>query len=146
LQIPSASAYVTYSKADEALRAIQTVNNFQVDNRTLKASLGTTKYCSHFLKSTHCPKVDCMYLHELGEDAASFTKEDMSQGYASNSSMVYLTLGNNFSLVVFQVNTWNMKRNSSSTYCTYRDKVKTWQRIQTLLQSQTVTYPVLSLH
>ena len=78
---PSASAYVTYSKPEEALRAIQTVNNVQVDNRTLKASLGTTKYCSHFLKSTYCPKVDCMYLHDFGEDAASFTKEEMSQGY-----------------------------------------------------------------
>ena len=79
-QIPSASAYLTYSKADEALRAIQTVNNIQVDNRVLKASLGTTKYCSHFLKSTHCPKTDCMYLHEAGEDSASFSKEEMSSG------------------------------------------------------------------
>ena len=24
---------------------------------------------------------DCMYLHELGEEAASFTKEEMQQGY-----------------------------------------------------------------
>ena len=79
-QIPSASAYLTYSKAEEALRAIQTVNNIQIDNRTLKASLGTTKYCSHFLKSVSCPKQDCMYLHDFGEDAASFTKEEMSQG------------------------------------------------------------------
>ena len=79
---PSASAYVTYSKADEALKAIQTVNNVQIDNRVLKASLGTTKYCSHFLKGIQCPKVDCMYLHDLGEDNASFTKEQMSQGYA----------------------------------------------------------------
>ena len=80
VQTPSASAYVTYSKADEALRAIQTVNNVQVDSRTLKASLGTTKYCSHFLKGTQCPKLDCMYLHDLGEEAASFTKEEMSSG------------------------------------------------------------------
>lgn len=79
-QTPSASAYVTYSKADEALKAIQTVNNVQIDNRVLKASLGTTKYCSHFLKGIQCPKVDCMYLHDLGEDNASFTKEQMSQG------------------------------------------------------------------
>ena len=80
-QSPSASAYVTYSKPDEALRAIQTVNNVQFDNRTLKASLGTTKYCSHFLKSTQCPKNDCMYLHDFGEEAASFTKDEMSQGF-----------------------------------------------------------------
>lgn len=79
-QGPSASAYVTYQKAEDALRAIQAVNNSKVDGRTLKASLGTTKYCSHFLKKQPCPKQDCMYLHELGDDAASFTKEEMSVG------------------------------------------------------------------
>ncbi|ELT87458.1 hypothetical protein CAPTEDRAFT_223184 [Capitella teleta] len=79
-QGPSASAYVTYHKPEDALRAIQAVNNIHVDGRTLKASLGTTKYCSHFLRGTQCPKPDCMYLHELGEEAASFTKEEMQQG------------------------------------------------------------------
>lgn len=79
-QGPSASAYVTYCRPEDALRAIKSVNNIQVDGRTLKASLGTTKYCSHFLKNQQCPKTDCMYLHELGDEAASFTKEDMQQG------------------------------------------------------------------
>jgi CCR4-NOT transcription complex subunit 4 len=83
IKTPSASAYLTYSKPEEALKAIQTVNNLPIDNRTLKASLGTTKYCSHFLKSVNCPKSDCMYLHDLGEEAASFTKDEMSQGYAT---------------------------------------------------------------
>ncbi|KAK2725200.1 CCR4-NOT transcription complex subunit 4-like isoform X1 [Artemia franciscana] len=77
---PSCSAYVTYIRSDDALRAIQAVNNFCVDGRTLKASLGTTKYCSHFMKNQSCPKADCMYLHEIGEDSASFTKEDMQLG------------------------------------------------------------------
>lgn len=32
----------------------------------LKASLGTTKYCNHWLKNLQCPKLpDCMYLHEV---------------------------------------------------------------------------------
>lgn len=77
---PSASAYVTFNRPEDALRALQFVNNIHVDGRTLKASLGTTKYCSHFLRGAQCPKTDCMYLHELGEDAASFTKEEMQQG------------------------------------------------------------------
>ncbi|KAL3048385.1 hypothetical protein OYC64_007039 [Pagothenia borchgrevinki] len=79
-QGPSASAYVTYLRSEDALRAIQCVNNVVVDSRTLKASLGTTKYCSYFLKSMQCPKPDCMYLHELGDEAASFTKEEMQAG------------------------------------------------------------------
>lgn len=66
LQGPSASAYVTYQKADDALRAIQSVNNIVVDGRTVKTSLGTTKYCSHFMKNQSCPKGDCMYLHDMG--------------------------------------------------------------------------------
>jgi len=79
-QGPSASAYVTYVRAEEALRAIQVVNNLAVDGKTLRASLGTTKYCAHFMKNQTCPKTDCMYLHEIGDSEASFTKEEMQQG------------------------------------------------------------------
>ena len=56
LQGPSASAYVTYNKSEDALKAILAVNNVHIDGRTLKASLGTTKYCSHFLKGSQCQK------------------------------------------------------------------------------------------
>ncbi|KAK3924673.1 CCR4-NOT transcription complex subunit 4 [Frankliniella fusca] len=79
-QGPSASAYVTYFKPDDALRAIQAVQNVPVDGRTIKTSLGTTKYCSHFMKNQVCPKPDCMYLHDHGDPEASFTKEEMQQG------------------------------------------------------------------
>lgn len=30
-----------------------------------------------------CPKPDCMYLHELGDEAASFTKEEMQVNWMS---------------------------------------------------------------
>ena len=32
------------------------------------------------MKNQSCPKNDCMYLHELGDEQASFTKERMQQG------------------------------------------------------------------
>lgn len=79
-QGPSASAYVTYCVNNDALRAIQSVNNIMIDGRLVKTSLGTTKYCSHFMKNQSCPKPDCMYLHDLGDPEASFTKEEMHQG------------------------------------------------------------------
>lgn len=79
-QGPSASAYVTYMKSDDALRAIQSVNNITIDGRLIKSSLGTTKYCSHFMKNQTCPKPDCMYLHDFGDPEASFTKEQMHAG------------------------------------------------------------------
>lgn len=74
-QGPSASAYVTYVNNNDSLRAIQSVNNITIDGRLIKTSLGTTKYCSNFMKNQPCPKPDCMYLHELGDEEASFTKE-----------------------------------------------------------------------
>lgn len=83
LQGPSASAYVTYQRAEDALRAIQAVNNIHVDGRTLKASLGTTKYCSHFMKNQQCPKPDCMYLHELGEVFSFFQTLNNGEKHAN---------------------------------------------------------------
>lgn len=109
------TAYITYTKAEDAIKAIQALNHGSTNlnsqlifnqlnglngqtgklNKTsttttittrptqgiLKASLGTTKYCNHWLKNQQCPKLpDCMYLHELAEQEASFTKEDMQKG------------------------------------------------------------------
>ncbi|UJR13836.1 hypothetical protein I4U23_000847 [Adineta vaga] len=79
-QMNSICVYITYSRSEEALRAIQSLCNYHVDGRTLKATLGTTKYCSRYLKGASCQKADCLYLHEPGDPLASFTKEQMQQG------------------------------------------------------------------
>ncbi|CAF0786591.1 unnamed protein product [Rotaria sp. Silwood1] len=79
-QLNSICVYITYSRSEEALRAIQALCNYYVDGRTLKATLGTTKYCSRYLKGASCQKTDCLYLHEPGDPLASFTKEQMQQG------------------------------------------------------------------
>ncbi|VDP10764.1 unnamed protein product [Soboliphyme baturini] len=50
------SAYVTYCRVEDALKAIQGVNNAQIDGRTVKACLGTTKYCANFLRNQPCHK------------------------------------------------------------------------------------------
>ena len=38
------------------------------------------------MKNQSCPKNDCMYLHELGDDLASFTKEQMQQVKSSTTT------------------------------------------------------------
>lgn len=78
-QGPSATAYVTYLKSIDALRAIKLTNNILIDGRRLKARLGFTKYCSQFIKNIACRKQGCIYLHKLDTEA-SFTKEDIHQG------------------------------------------------------------------
>jgi len=79
-QLPSATAYVTYLLEEDALAAIQAVTNTHMQGRILKATVGTTKYCSHFLKNKTCPKYDCMYLHQIADERSSFSKEDMKEG------------------------------------------------------------------
>ena len=75
----SASAYITYKKQDAAREAIAAIHGFVWDDRTIKASFGTTKYCNMFLKGLKCTNGDCLYLHYLGDDNDSFTKEQMQQ-------------------------------------------------------------------
>ena len=78
-QHKSASAYITFEKKESARESIAAVNGFWLDDRTIKASFGTTKYCNMFLKGITCGNPDCSYLHHLGDKSASFTKEQMQQ-------------------------------------------------------------------
>eukprot|EP00730_Choanoeca_flexa_P007753 TRINITY_DN12386_c0_g2_i4.p1 TRINITY_DN12386_c0_g2~~TRINITY_DN12386_c0_g2_i4.p1 ORF type:complete len:1089 (+),score=194.73 TRINITY_DN12386_c0_g2_i4:47-3313(+) len=77
---PTFSAYVTFVSKESASACVRGVNESIVDDREIKASLGTTKYCSSFLRGQPCTNTDCMYLHELGDQAVSYTKEDMIAG------------------------------------------------------------------
>ncbi|RCN30945.1 hypothetical protein ANCCAN_23280, partial [Ancylostoma caninum] len=43
--------HTTYTRVEEALRAIQDVCNAQLDGRIVKALLDTRKYCSSFLRN-----------------------------------------------------------------------------------------------
>lgn len=65
---PSFSAYITYSTMQEASLAILAIDNFEVNDHLLRASFGTTKYCTFFLKNCDCPNKDCLYMHNLAED------------------------------------------------------------------------------
>uniref|UniRef100_A0A914ZC33 RRM domain-containing protein n=1 Tax=Panagrolaimus superbus TaxID=310955 RepID=A0A914ZC33_9BILA len=77
---PVHTAYVTFSRVEDALKTIQETNSLVFDGRMIKTSLGTTKYCSNFLRGQTCNKQECMYLHEVAPPELSFTKEDMHQG------------------------------------------------------------------
>eukprot|EP01130_Rhizamoeba_saxonica_P000744 TRINITY_DN1066_c0_g1_i1.p1 TRINITY_DN1066_c0_g1~~TRINITY_DN1066_c0_g1_i1.p1 ORF type:complete len:472 (-),score=97.12 TRINITY_DN1066_c0_g1_i1:35-1450(-) len=76
----SVSAYITYYRNEDAANAIRSIDGTQKDGRILKASYGTTKYCSFFLRNIRCPNSECMYLHEMGSHVDSYTKEDITQG------------------------------------------------------------------
>ena len=75
---PSYSAYVTYSKPLEASLAILALDNIVVDNHLIRASFGTTKYCSFYLKNMECTNKDCLFLHKRASESDIIKREDLN--------------------------------------------------------------------
>lgn len=77
-QPQSLGIYVTFEKKEDAARCIAAVNGSHNGDRILRAQLGTTKYCSAWLRNEQCGNRQCMFLHELGEEEDSYTRQDLS--------------------------------------------------------------------
>ncbi|OHT04318.1 hypothetical protein TRFO_28207 [Tritrichomonas foetus] len=78
-QRPTVSAYITFENVDDAWECLYAFENFSIDNTILRASFGTSKYCSSYINCQKCNKHDCMYLHHTGESADSFSTEEIQQ-------------------------------------------------------------------
>ncbi|KAI9489866.1 hypothetical protein BDB00DRAFT_841112 [Zychaea mexicana] len=76
----SVGIYVTYCRKEDAAKAISGINGSTCEGRSLRASYGTTKYCTYYLRHMSCPNLNCMYLHEPGEDVDSYTKDSLNIG------------------------------------------------------------------
>ncbi|KAF6134837.1 hypothetical protein GIB67_002238 [Kingdonia uniflora] len=96
------SVYITYSKEDEAVRCIQSVHGFTLEGKPLRACFGTTKYCHAWLRNTHCSNPDCLYLHDVGREEDSFTKDEIDTAF-TRSRVQQITGA-----------TYNMQRRSGS--------------------------------
>ncbi|KAF3925461.1 hypothetical protein ABW21_db0207468 [Orbilia brochopaga] len=70
--------YVTFQRKEDAASCIQAVDGSQNGDRVLRATYGTTKYCSAYLRNEQCPNKNCMFLHEQGEEVDSFTRQGLS--------------------------------------------------------------------
>ena len=70
--------YVTFARKEDALRCINELDGLLCDGRVLRAAHGTTKYCLLYLRGHPCPNPNCMFLHEPGEEADSYTRKDLS--------------------------------------------------------------------
>ncbi|KAI0405089.1 hypothetical protein F4802DRAFT_564261 [Xylaria palmicola] len=75
---PSLGVYVTFEKPEDAATCIAAVNGSLNGDRTLKAQHGTTKYCSAWLRHEQCGNRQCMFLHELGDEEDSYSRQDLS--------------------------------------------------------------------
>lgn len=72
------SAFVTFNDIEDARECIFSLENFEYQGYSIKASLGTSKYCTSFLSDTPCTNSQCMYLHSFGSDADSFNTTDIT--------------------------------------------------------------------
>ncbi|XP_010922497.1 uncharacterized protein [Elaeis guineensis] len=75
------SVYITYAREEEAIRCIQAVHNFVLEGKSLRACFGTTKYCHAWLRNMACNNPDCLYLHDIGSQEDSFTKDEIISAY-----------------------------------------------------------------
>ncbi|KAL9546980.1 hypothetical protein MBANPS3_006403 [Mucor bainieri] len=78
--LPSAAVYVTYYRKEDAAKAIAAVDGSVIADRVVRASYGTTKYCTYYLRNMTCPNPNCLYLHEQGEDMDTISKEELATG------------------------------------------------------------------
>ncbi|PQE21448.1 RNA recognition domain-containing protein [Rutstroemia sp. NJR-2017a BBW] len=74
----SLGVYVTFARKEDAARCIAAVNGSQNGDRVLRAQLGTTKYCSAYLRNETCTNKQCMFLHEPGDNDDSYSRQDLS--------------------------------------------------------------------
>lgn len=81
--------YITFMKEEDAHRCIQAVNGYILEGQPLRACFGTTKYCYAWLKNMPCNNPDCLYLHDVGSEEDSFTKEELASKYGSKTQKFY---------------------------------------------------------
>lgn len=88
---PGLVVYVTFTRKEDALKCINELDGSLCDGRILRAAHGTTKYCSSYLRGHPCPNPNCMFLHEPGEEADSYTRKDLSTQQGIKMGMIGLS-------------------------------------------------------
>ncbi|KAF7686562.1 CCR4-NOT transcription complex subunit 4 [Cucumispora dikerogammari] len=65
------NTYITYVNSKDCEKAIYHTDESLVLHDSviykIRATYGTTKYCTFFLKNLKCQNIECMYLHKMGE-------------------------------------------------------------------------------
>jgi hypothetical protein len=66
------------------LACILALDGFFMEGRNIRASYGTSKYCSAFIKNVRCNNPECTYLHQMGDVEDTFTKQEIQAGYVTS--------------------------------------------------------------
>lgn len=101
-QRPTVSAYITFYNNEDAIECIYAIEDFVYCNYPMKASFGTSKYCSNYLSGVKCNNSDCMYLHYKGDPNDSFNAEEIQQNSPRFIKMTRPTRPDNYFDYEFQ--------------------------------------------
>lgn len=55
----------------------QAVDNCVLHEQEIRASFGTTKYCTYFLREASCPNPECLYLHQTAKKSDCYDKNEI---------------------------------------------------------------------
>jgi len=70
-------AYITYETPSQAGAAIRALHGRQLENgRPLSCIIGTTKYCTYFLRQQECKNPTCLYLHQIMPESSSMGRDE----------------------------------------------------------------------
>lgn len=94
--------YVTFTRKEDASKCIEELDGSICDGRMLRAAHGTTKYCLSYLRGHPCPNPNCMFLHEPGEEADSYTRKDLSTHQGIKMGMSGAAHDSSDNLAVYQ--------------------------------------------
>jgi len=72
------SAYITYYNVYDASLALMCIDEFCFEGSILKASYGTTKFCTFYLKELECPNSNCLFFHQEPDPANIMFRKEMS--------------------------------------------------------------------
>ena len=81
---PVVGLYITYVRREDAERAMQAIDGSPSPSgggEVMRASFGTAKYCTSFLRNVSCPNNNCLDAHEWGEPDDCFTREELATLY-----------------------------------------------------------------
>ena len=78
--MPIVGIYILYQRPEDALKAISCIDGFPLtDSKSiLRASYGTSKYCTNYLRNIMCSDPICSFLHEPADVNDTFTKENLT--------------------------------------------------------------------
>ena len=87
------SAYITFENSLQASYCILTIDSIKLNNQTVRAFFGTTKYCNHFINNFRCFNQDkCMFLHQIA-DPSDIIDENTKFGYNEHLNLAKKIVG-----------------------------------------------------